>query len=158
MSWYIKTIRTVAVLIIVLFTTALVIARLQSRNPEPLAYYSTEVIVETETEYVERIKYVDPYDWEEFTITAYTANDTSQGTDNIVYTGLDIDDLGDLGIAAVDPDIIPLYSIIEVKGKGAFVALDTGGLISGRRIDLLFDDIDEAYRWGVQQRMVWVIE
>jgi 3D (Asp-Asp-Asp) domain-containing protein len=44
-----------------------------------------------------------------------------------------------LPIIAVDPEVIPLYSIVEIEDLGAFIALDTGGLIKGNRIDILFD-------------------
>ncbi|MBA7611102.1 hypothetical protein ES703_18318 [subsurface metagenome] len=42
---------------------------------------------------------------------------------------LDLNRVKNLPIIAVDPDIIPLYSIVEIENLGAFIALDTGELI-----------------------------
>lgn len=90
--------------------------------------------------------------YEEFIVTGYSANDTSQGTTNLVRTGfnLDKDHVKKLPIIAVDPNIIPLYSIVEIENHGIFLALDTGGLIQGNRIDILFDDKNDALSFGKQ--------
>ena len=62
-----------------------------------------------------------------------------------------------LPIIAVDPEIIPLYSIVEIENMGAFIALDTGGLIKGNRIDILFDSKQEAINFGKQIMKVRII-
>lgn len=59
------------------------------------------------------------------------------------------------GVVAVDPDVIPLGSRLYIPGYGYAVAADTGGAIDGRRIDLCFDSVTEALRWG--RRTVTVI-
>ena len=48
---------------------------------------------------------------------------------------------------AVDPDVIPLYSIV-----------DTGSAIQGEIIDLLVTDKETAYTWGRRKVKVRVIE
>lgn len=59
---------------------------------------------------------------------------------------------GDLlrpGIVAVDPSLIPLGSKVLVPGYGYGDALDTGGGIRARRIDLAYDDASfvSVLRW-----------
>lgn len=52
------------------------------------------------------------------------------------------------GTVAVDPSVIPLGTKMYIPGYGYGVAEDTGGAIKGNRIDLFFDDVDEALHWG----------
>ena len=156
-TWYRKTLLIITAAILALLIVALAIYLWENRPPEPVQINhitKVEYVVNTETV----IKEVDPYQWQEFTVTGYTADDPAQGTNSTVYTGFDLNETGDLPIAAVDPDTIPLYSIIEIKDVGAFVALDTGGAIKGKRIDILFEDKNDAYQFGVQERLVRVIE
>jgi len=64
-------------------------------------------------------------------------------------------------VIAVDPDVIPLYSIVEIRaGETMFtaIALDTGGFIQGEVIDLLVADKETAYKWGRREVKVRVIE
>ena len=98
--------------------------------------------------------------WQEFTITGYSANDSQQGTNNIVATtfNLDLARVKDLPIIATDPEVIPFYSIVEIKDMGAYISLDTGGKIIGNRIDILFKTKDEAIDFGIQEREVRVIK
>lgn len=53
------------------------------------------------------------------------------------------------GIIAVDPEVIPLGSRVNVSGYGDAIAADTGGAIVGNRIDVWLP-CDEAYSWGVR--------
>jgi 3D (Asp-Asp-Asp) domain-containing protein len=114
-----------------------------------------KTIIEREIVYIG-----EEYEWEEFEVTGYSANDPSQGTNNIVATSFNLDKapINKLPICAVDPDVIPLYSIIEIKGLGGFIALDTGGKIVGRRIDILFPTKSEAINFGVQNLKVRIIK
>jgi 3D (Asp-Asp-Asp) domain-containing protein/peptidoglycan hydrolase CwlO-like protein len=52
------------------------------------------------------------------------------------------------GVAAVDPSVIPLGAHMSVPGYGEAVAADTGGAISGTRIDLWFPTAAQADAWG----------
>lgn len=58
---------------------------------------------------------------------------------------------------AVDPDIIPYGTTIEIEGVGVRIAEDCGGAIKGNRIDLLFDTHEEALEWGMQTRKVTIL-
>lgn len=92
----------------------------------------------------------------EFTCTAYCGCETCCGiwADGITYTG---------GLAtegrtiAVDPEVIPLGSVVEINGQ-QYVAEDIGGAIKGNRIDVYFDDHQTALAWGVQHHEVYPIE
>ncbi|RJX20353.1 MAG: hypothetical protein C4570_03845 [Ammonifex sp.] len=52
------------------------------------------------------------------------------------------------GTLAVDPSVIPFGTKMYIPGYGYGTAEDTGGAIKGNRIDLFFDDVDEALQWG----------
>ena len=57
---------------------------------------------------------------------------------------------------AVDPDVIPLGSIVDINGF-QYVAEDTGSAIKGNRIDILFSNHAEALDFGVQYAPVSII-
>ncbi|MCK4776861.1 MAG: G5 domain-containing protein [Actinomycetia bacterium] len=52
------------------------------------------------------------------------------------------------GIIAVDPKVIPLGTKLYIPGYGYGVAADTGGAIKGNKIDLCFNSLSEARKWG----------
>ena len=54
------------------------------------------------------------------------------------------------GIVAVDPAVIPLGTHMTVPGYGEGVAADTGGAVTGSRIDLWFPTRAEALAWGTR--------
>jgi 3D (Asp-Asp-Asp) domain-containing protein len=98
--------------------------------------------------------------WIEYEVTGYSANDSEQGTNNIVATNfnLDYENVKNIPIIATDPKVIPLYSIVEIEGMGAYLALDTGGMIKGFRIDILFDSKQQALDFGRQTLLARVIK
>jgi len=85
-------------------------------------------------------------EWYYFVATAYSANDSTQGTSNITATGKVVYE----GIIAVDPKVIPLGTEVEIKDLGKFIAEDTGGKIKGNRIDIYFSSRAEAKEFGIQ--------
>ena len=108
-------------------------------------------------------KYVELKDlssgWDDtFTITAYSLNDPAQGTNDICAVGLNLETWDKIPVVAVDPAVIPLYSIVEIESLGGFIAIDTGGLIKGKRIDVLMDSKEEAQEFGVKNLKVRVIK
>ncbi len=105
----------------------------------------SEKVVATEIKEVEKKVH-----WYYFVASGYSANDPVQGTDNVTATGKEIR----AGIIAVDPDVIPLGTRIEIKNMGFFTAEDTGGKIKGNRIDIYFDSKKEAQEFG--KKGVWV--
>ena len=62
------------------------------------------------------------------------------------------------GTVAVDPNVIPLGSVLYVEGYGPAVAADTGGAIQGQKIDLYMDSEHECLQWGRRQVEVRVVE
>lgn len=59
---------------------------------------------------------------------------------------------------AVDPDVIPLGTMLYVDGYGYCKAQDTGGAIKGNKIDLFFDTEKECLNWGVRTVRVYVLK
>jgi 3D (Asp-Asp-Asp) domain-containing protein len=86
-------------------------------------------------------------------VTAYTRNDPGMDGKGITFTGTKVRP----GVAAVDPEVIPLGSVLFVPGYGYARAEDTGGAIKGNRIDLYFEDREEAFRWGKKELDVEIL-
>lgn len=82
------------------------------------------------------------------TATAYTHTGYCTATGVMPYVG---------GVA-VDPRVIPLGSKLYIEGYGPARAVDTGGLIKGRRIDLFFDTLGECSRWGRREVNAYIME
>ncbi|MDR7520268.1 MAG: 3D domain-containing protein [Armatimonadota bacterium] len=76
-----------------------------------------------------------------------------RGVDDITATGL----RAGFGVVAVDPQIIPLGSLLYIEGYGRAIAGDTGGAIKGHRIDLGFNTAREAYRFGRRLVRVYLL-
>jgi len=112
----------------------------EGADPEEAEEIVVREVVEVEKE----------VEWYYFLASGYSANDSSQGTNNITATGKEIEQ----GMVAVDPKVIPLGTRIEIKDMGIFVAEDTGGKIKGNRIDIYFDSKEEAKKFGM--RGIWI--
>jgi len=110
-----------------------------------------EVIVKKEPVVIRQYKEIEKnIEWFYFVATAYSKNDLTQGTDDVTATGKEVSQ----GIIAVDPDIIPYGTVVEIKDMGYFIAEDCGGKIKGNRIDIYFDSLEEAKKFG--KRGVWI--
>jgi 3D (Asp-Asp-Asp) domain-containing protein len=66
--------------------------------------------------------------------------------------------LAQRGVVAVDPSVISLGSRLFIEGYGYAIAGDTGGAIQGMRIDLCFNDYDEAIHFGRQTVKVYIVD
>lgn len=65
-------------------------------------------------------------------------------------------------IVAADPDVLPLGTVIRVRGlkpphNGVYKVMDTGRKIQGREIDLFLRDCAQAERFGRQSARVSVV-
>jgi 3D (Asp-Asp-Asp) domain-containing protein len=140
------------VLVSVLISLAVIIVLSQNDHIDSfLVRTETEIVVEKEPVYITNIKQVErKTEWFYFVATGYSANDPTQGTNDITATGKEIEK----GMIAVDTKIIPLGTKIEIKDMGFFVAEDTGGKIKGNRIDIYFDTKEEAKDFG--RKTIWV--
>lgn len=89
----------------------------------------------------------------EFTVTAYCPCEKCCGpwTDGITASGT----YAEPGVIAVDPQIIPLGSVVLIDGV-EYRAEDTGGAIKGNRIDRFMTCHSDALDYGVQHHEVWV--
>ena len=116
-----------------------------------MPFLKSAELPEKENVAVREVKEVEKkVDWYFFVASGYSANDPAQGTDNVTATGKEIRK----GMIAVDPDVIPLGTRIEIKNMGFFTAEDTGGKIKGNRIDIYFDSKKEAKEFG--KKGIWV--
>ena len=61
------------------------------------------------------------------------------------------------GVVAVDPKVIPMGTKLWVEGYGDAIAVDQGSAIKGNRIDLAFNDRQEALDYGIQKAKVYVL-
>ena len=66
------------------------------------------------------------------------------------------------GIAASDPAILPIGSVIQVDGlaapyRGIYTVLDTGPEIKGPEIDIYMWNCDEAVKFGRKKVMLTVL-
>jgi uncharacterized protein YabE (DUF348 family) len=101
-----------------------------------------------------------PGEWITFQSTAYTAY--CDGCMGITSTGINLRNNPGIKVVAVDPNVIPLGSIIEIKHNGRVIgqykAADTGTAIVGRKIDIFMSDRNAALRWGRQTVQVRIIK
>lgn len=88
--------------------------------------------------------------------TAYTAS--CKGCSGVTSTGVNLKSNPGAKIIAVDPSVIPLGSKVYVEGYGYAVAADKGGAIKGNKIDVFFSSKNDAYRWGVKQVKIRVLD
>jgi 3D (Asp-Asp-Asp) domain-containing protein/peptidoglycan hydrolase CwlO-like protein len=90
------------------------------------------------------------------TATAYTAD--CNGCSGITSTGINLKSNPDAKVIAVDPDVIPLHSIVYVEGYGHAIAGDTGGSIKGNKIDVFVPDKQTAANWGIRTVEVTIVK
>ncbi len=62
------------------------------------------------------------------------------------------------GVVATDPSVIPLGTKLYIEGYGYAIAGDTGGTINGNSIDLFYESLDDALRFGRRKVKVYVIQ
>ncbi|MEW5866831.1 MAG: G5 domain-containing protein [Bacillota bacterium] len=88
--------------------------------------------------------------------TAYEPGPRSCGKHADGYTAIGLK--AKPGIVAVDPRVIPLRTKLYVEGYGPAIAGDVGSAIKGHRIDLLFETVEEAIRYGKRWVKVYILE
>lgn len=83
--------------------------------------------------------------------TAYTSQDEGNG----LYTARG--NRLTQGLVAVDPNVIPLGSVLYIEGYGYAIADDTGGAIVGNTVDIGMPSQEEALQWGRKDVMVYIV-
>lgn len=86
-----------------------------------------------------------------FYLTAYTPSPSENGGSNLTSRGQKLKDVVNWAIA-VDPRVIPYYSEVYIDGVGWRKALDCGGAIKGKRIDVL---VWSCRGWHNRYAEVW---
>lgn len=108
--------------------------------------------------------YIDTLGYQMYYVTAYSPNDSDQGTTSITSIGFNVNKpyMEYINICAVDPEIIPLGSVVFIVLEGGreemFIAGDVGYLIEGYDIDLLMKTKEEAEEFGSGYYPVKVIK
>lgn len=92
----------------------------------------------------------------EFQITYYCACKKCCGPNAKGLTASGIPVIPEVTIA-VDPDIIPLHSKVQIQGIGVRIAHDTGRLIKGKKIDIYIPDHSTALTLGRHSADVYLI-
>jgi len=89
------------------------------------------------------------------TATAYAPGPLDNGKwNNQTYMGGTVRK----GVAAVDPKIIPMGTKLWIEGYGEAIAEDQGSAIKGHRIDLAFEDRQEALDYGIKNVKIYVLD
>ena len=58
---------------------------------------------------------------------------------------------------SVDPNVIPLNSMLYIEGYGYAIAADTGSAIKGNKVDVYFNTLQECYDWGTRYVKVTIL-
>ena len=82
------------------------------------------------------------------TATAYTSG--CNGCSGKTATGINLRANPNAKVIAVDPSFIPLGTKVYIEGYGYATAADTGGAVSGKKIDVFVPSAADAYNWGVK--------
>ena len=98
-------------------------------------------------------------EWIQYSITAYTCGDPAQNTTHTLATGFDMTKARVANIPIVASDDIDLYTIIEIEDMGAFIVLDRMSVSGSQngKIDILFEDKDEAFKFGRQTKRIRIL-
>lgn len=116
--------------------------------------------IETETDKEVDTQAVKPVSLGEFKLTAYCSCSICCGEwaynrlNGIVYGAIG-EELKEGYSIAVDPSVIPYGTEVIINGR-TYKAQDCGGAIKGNRIDVYFEDHDDALEFGVQYKEVFV--
>lgn len=106
---------------------------------------------------------INSYPTKRVVATGYTAGIESTGKTEdhpqygITYSGVKVKrDL--YSTIAADLNVFPLGTILYIPDYGYGVVADIGGAITGNKIDLYFETVDEVYsQWGKKEVDVYVI-
>lgn len=116
--------------------------------------------IDTETDREVDTQAIKPVSLGEFKLTAYCSCEKCCGIwaydrpNGIVYGAIG-EELKEGYSIAVDPSVIPYKTEVIIDGI-TYKAQDCGGAIKGNRIDVYFEDHDDALDFGVQYKEIFV--
>ena len=147
-------------LLIRLFLTLLYLCVLYNFNKcmaltlsENMEFKTVESVTINESVGVARLKTSDKKSMGRFKLTGYCRCIKCCGkTDGITSTGTKAKAGRTI---AVDPDIIPYGSKVEINGN-EYIAEDCGGAIKNNKVDIFFDSHEEALEFGVKYSEVYI--
>ena len=120
-------------------------------EPEPVEEAPKQTTVDIEGETYDFIEEFD------MSASAYTAASSGKSESSKSYgitaTGI----RAERGVVAVDPKVIPLGSKLYIVGYGFALAADTGPSIKGNKIDLYYETLSEARKFGRQNVKVYLL-
>lgn len=125
-------------------------------DAQPVEIVPTKIATEPREIEVKTITREERTSLGEFTVTAYCPCNKCCGAwaDGLTYT----ETVATEGrTIAVDPRVIPLGSTVEINGV-RYVAEDIGGAIKSDRVDIYFNNHEDAREWGVQECEIFLIE
>ena len=117
--------------------------------------------IETETDKEVDAQAIEPVSLGVFKLTAYCPCEACCGIwannrpNGVVYGAIG-EELKEGYSIAVDPNVIPYRTEVIINGH-IYRAQDCGGAIKGNRIDVYFEDHDDALEFGVQHAEVFVV-
>lgn len=133
---------------------------------EPVIEY--EPITETEPVTETTSSVTEPEDpWLDFVATAYCSCEKCCG---VWATMRELDDNGEpivqgatgvtlkQGVSVAADTTYPIGTNLEIEGMGTYIVHDRGGAIKGNRLDIYFDNHNDALEFGVQNIRVRVVE
>ena len=156
--------QTLLRLIIIVFILLIIICIYNEQSKTAL-YNSKQQIykektIDTETDEEVDTQAIKPVSIGEFKLTAYCSCEICCGIwaynrpNGVVYGAIG-EELKEGYSIAVDPDVIPYKTEVIINGQ-TYKAQDCGGAIKGNRIDVYFEDHDDALDFGVQYTEVFV--
>jgi cystine transport system substrate-binding protein len=86
--------------------------------------------------------------------TAYSCEAASMGR----YSAYGIDLWVNPRVIAVDPNVIPLGTMVKIEGYGVYIAGDTGSAIIGNHIDIHFPTYQESCDFGRRDVAVHILK
>lgn len=119
-----------------------------------------EKTIETETDREVDMQAAKPVSLGKFKLTAYCPCEECCGKwannrpDGIVYGAIG-EELKEGYSIAVDPNVIKYRTEVIINGK-TYKAQDCGGAIKGNRIDVYFENHNDALEFGVQYAEIFV--
>lgn len=129
------------------------IARVEAERIAKIeAKRQAEIKAQKQQKQAQSVKKVQSTNGTAFNGSYYTASCT--GCSGITATGYDVRSsiyVDGMRVIAVDPRVIPLYSIVEVSTPHETfkaIALDKGGAIKGNKVDILVANKKTAYSLG----------